>query len=145
TGVQTYALPISDAVRHAALILGADAEVVATAGERTSFTIASLEPLVLGAPSGLRAETSVLLLRARAAVGIARGRLGLALFGVLRSARELDDVRKAATALARGAVLPSKHFRALVSRLGPRREELARAVSAARDVPSEVWWRAAAL
>lgn len=143
TRTRTVPDRVLDAHRHAALILGIDAEVVATPGERTSFTIRSLDPLVLGAASGLRAETSVLLLRARAAVGLARGQLGLSLVGVLPSARDLDEVRKAAYALARGTVLPSRHYRALVSRLGPRRGDLARAVGAAEDVPSEVWWRAA--
>jgi serine/threonine protein kinase len=136
---------VVDAVRHAALILGVQAEVVPISGAQPSFVIQSLDPLALGASSTLRAETSVLLLRARAAVGLARSRMGLGLVGVLGSAGELDEVRKAATALARGTISQSKYYRSLVSRLGARRDELASALEAAQSVPSDVWWLAAEL
>ncbi|MBC7174394.1 MAG: hypothetical protein H5U40_18250, partial [Polyangiaceae bacterium] len=59
---------------------------------------------------------------------------------LLGSVEALESARKAAAALARGAVSGSPHFRALVSRLGPRRSELLGACALAEGISSEDVW-----
>ena len=138
---------VHDAVRHAALVLGVrDAiSVVSIGGDAMCFRVQGLEPIALGASSALRTEDSPLVLRASAALAIARTFMGLGLVGALSSPADLDDALKAAQALARGTISPSKHYRPLVSRLGARRAELSDALDAARGIASEAWWSAAEL
>lgn len=138
---------VHDAVRHAALVLGVreTISVVSISGDAMCFRVQGLEPIALGATSALRTEDSPLVLRASAALAIARTFMGLGLVGALSSPADLDDALKAAQALARGTISPSKHYRPLVSRLGARRAELSDALDAARGIASEAWWSAAEL
>ena len=138
---------VRDAVRHAALILGVRREVtlVAIEGDAPGLQVLSIAPTVLGASATVRAETSVLALRAHAGVALTRGHLGLGLVGALTSPADLEEVRKAAHALTRGTISSSRHYRARVTRLGPRRADLARLLDAAQPVPASTWWSAAEL
>ena len=138
---------VHDAVRHAALVLGVreTISVVSISGDAMCFRVQGLEPIALGASSALRTEDSPLVLRASAALAIARTFMGLGLVGALSSPADLEDALKAAQALARGTISPSKHYRPLVSRLGARRAELSDALDAARGIATEAWWSAAEL
>ncbi len=137
---------IEEAVRHAALVLGAKVPSLAEAadGDRAdahrTFSIASTDPVVLGVPAALLDERSPERLRAHAAIALARTLPIFAVHCVLESAAALESARRAAAALSRGAVSGSPHFRALVTRLGQRRSELLGACALAEGVAGEAVW-----
>ena len=135
---------VAEAVRYAALVLGVREPVTVSAisGDEPCYETLSLEPWSVGAPRSLRDEPSTVTLRARAALAVARkGMLGV--IGPLASPEQLEQARKAALSLARGAVSQSPYYRPMVSTLGPRRAELERALAEAEPVSSTAWWEAA--
>jgi tRNA A-37 threonylcarbamoyl transferase component Bud32 len=133
---------LREAVRHVCLILGLNPPaLIAIEAHREAFTVESISPTVLGVSSALVAERSPELLRAHAAVGVARSLMAFAVHGLLGSADELESARKATMALARGTVSGSPLYRPFVSRLGPRRSELFEACRLAEPVAAHDYWR----
>jgi len=138
---------VQEVVRHVCLVLGVHpaAGLVPASGDGDSFAIASMVPPVLGVPMRLREPMSTELLRARAAVAVVRTSSPFALLALVESPEALESARKAAVALARGAVSSSPYFRRMVGQLGPMRAELGPACQLADSVPAELFWSSAVL
>jgi hypothetical protein len=134
---------IQAAVRHVCLVLGVypAAALSKTQLETRAFSIESVAPAALGVSPKLLTEESAERLRAHAAVAVARTLPAFAMSGLLDSPDALESARKAALALARGAVSGSPLYRPLVSQLGPRRSELADALALAENTTAAEFWR----
>lgn len=138
---------VQESVRHVCLVLGVHpaAALVATEVPSSAFVVVASTPPTLGVPASLLEPLPMETLRAHASVGVARTLAPFSLLATVDSIEALESARKAAVALARGAVSSSPLFRRMVGRLGPRRAELAQACQQAEGVATEAFFTGAVL